>query len=96
LSFETAFENVTTSVIGCTRHVRVVDFVSFNFPVLERYASFGHLDVEIAWTLKLAKLKVEGTPTVGGVDLKKRRFVPGGFSCTNSPLYLAKSCGWVQ
>ena len=34
------------------------------------------------WKLKLAKLKVEGTPTV---VLKKTRFVPGWFFCTNSP-----------
>jgi len=53
--------------------------------------SFGLLEVEIGKTESWRN-------TYCGVDLKKTRFVPGGFSCTNSNtfLYLAESCGWVQ
>ena len=45
--------------------------------------SFGHLEVEIGKTESWRN-------TYRGVDLKKTRFVPGGFSCTNSP----SSCTW--
>jgi len=61
------FWNWCFHLIICTRHVRVLDFVSFRsvpfkVPVPELYAySSG------TWKLKLAKLKVEGTRTVGSI-----------------------------
>ena len=64
------FEGSGLPLIICTRHVRVPDFVKFrsihfNFLVPERYA---HLSG--TWKMKMAKQKVEGTPTVGLI-LKK-------------------------
>jgi len=44
---------------------------------------FGNLEVEIGKTESWRN-------TYSGVDLKTRRFVPGGFSCTNSPPF----CIW--
>jgi len=49
---------------------RVPDFVKFrsihfNFPVPERYAYLSG-----TWKMKMAKLKVEGTPTVGWIFKK--------------------------
>jgi len=57
-------------LIICTRQVRVPDFVKFrlihfNFLVPERYAYLSG-----TWKMKMAKPKVEGTPTVGLI-LKK-------------------------
>jgi len=48
--------------------VRVLDFVKFrlidfNFPVPERYAYLSR-----TWKMKMATLKVEGTPTVGSIS----------------------------
>ena len=68
---ETNFRNSSFHLILCTRHVRVPDFVSFrlvpfNFPVPETYAYLSG-----TWKLKLAKPKVEGTPTVGLISTKR-------------------------
>jgi len=54
----------------CTRHVRVPDLVKFrsillNFPVRDRYAYLSG-----TWKMKMAKPKVEGTPTVGSISKK--------------------------
>ena len=48
-----------------------------------------HIFREPGRKMKMAKQKVEGTPNMG-LFLKKMGFVPGGFSCTNSPT----SCTW--
>jgi len=53
-----------------TRHIRVPEFVKFrsmhfNFPVPERYVYLSG-----TWKMKMAKPKIEGTPTVGLI-LKK-------------------------
>jgi len=48
------------------------------------------------WMMKMAKPKVEGTPTVGLI--LKNEVCTGGillYQFTNF-LYLAQSCGWVQ
>ena len=54
----------------CTRHVRVPDLIKFrsillNFPVPERHAYLSG-----AWKMKMAKPKVDGTPTVGSISKK--------------------------
>jgi len=72
-------------------HVRVSDFVKFqsihfNFRVPESYAYLSG-----TWKMKMAKPKVEGTPTVGLI--LKKRVCTGGillYQFTNF-LYLAES-----
>jgi len=47
--------------------------------------SFGHLEVKIGKTESWRN-------TYRGIDLNKTKFVPGGFSCTNSP----PCCTWPK
>jgi len=76
----------------CTRHVFAFDSSensefqvgTFQLPGSRKICiSFG------SWKLKLVKTE-SSRNTYRGVDFNTTRFVPGGFSCTNSP----SSCTW--
>jgi len=70
-TFSSEFSNSCFHLIICTRRVRVPDFVRFqsvhfNFLVSKRCG-----DLLGSWKLKMAKPKIEGTPTVGSISTQR-------------------------